>query len=285
MPIITFWSNNEKAIGQTVSASIAAVTMAINYNYKILLISADVNNDMLELCFGPQESNKKILDNLGHKEKVNLGSGIEGIIKLANSNRVTPELIHDYTKIVFNRLEVLYSPTVRERQEGEEESEKNSEKYIMAKIKYIIMNASQYYDQIIIDLKKGMKYQEQQEIFNLSDVIVANVDQRIENITDAMKDKEIERNKDKIIWNICRHDKNSKYNTKNLLRTIFKKDVLYETPYNTLISEATQEGKIAEIMLRFRTIKEQGDNLDFVSKTKQLVEGILMKYQQLRTMI
>ena len=285
MPIITFWSNNEKAIGQTVSASIAAVTMAVNYNYKILLLSADINNNMLELTFGPQESNKKLLSDLGHKEKVNIGSGIEGIIKLANSNRVTPEIIHDYTKIVFNRLEVLYSPTVREKEEGEEENEKNSEQYVLGKIKYILMNASQYYDHIIIDLKKGIKYQEQLDIFNLSDVIVVNEDQRIENITETLKHKEVKRNADKILWNICRHDKNSKYNSKNLLRTIFKKDILFDTPYNTLVSEATQEGKIAELMLKFRTIKEDGENKEFLSKSKKLVDAILMKYQQLRIMV
>ena len=39
MPVITFWSNNEKTIGQTVSASIAATVMAIEHNYKILEIN------------------------------------------------------------------------------------------------------------------------------------------------------------------------------------------------------------------------------------------------------
>ena len=47
MPVITFWSNNEKAIGQTVSASVAATVMAMEHNYKILLISADFNNDII----------------------------------------------------------------------------------------------------------------------------------------------------------------------------------------------------------------------------------------------
>ena len=52
MPIITFWSNNEKAIGQTVSASLAATIMAMEHNYKVLLISADYNDTVMEDCFG-----------------------------------------------------------------------------------------------------------------------------------------------------------------------------------------------------------------------------------------
>ena len=44
MPIITFWSNNEKAIGQTVSTAVTATVAAIEHNYKVLLISVDFNN-------------------------------------------------------------------------------------------------------------------------------------------------------------------------------------------------------------------------------------------------
>ena len=40
MPIVTFWSNNEKTIGQTVSAAVVATVMAIEHNYKILLITS-----------------------------------------------------------------------------------------------------------------------------------------------------------------------------------------------------------------------------------------------------
>ena len=286
MPIITFWSTNEKAIGQTISASLASITMAMNYNYKILLISADFNDEILEMSFGAQESNKKILNELGQKgKKVNLGSGIEGIMKLANSNRVTPEIIHDYTKIIFNRLEVLYAPILREKQIDEEDNINNSQDLVMSKIKHIIMNASRYYDQIIIDLQKGVKNKDQLEILKMSDVIVMNVDQRIDTIEKALNTEEFKKIKKKTIWNICKYNKNSKYNTKNLLRTVLKKEKVLETPYNVLVSEATQEGKLAELMIRFRTIKESGENLEFVSKLKILIEEILLKYQEIRTMM
>ncbi len=39
MAIITFWSNAKKPTGQTMSIAAVATSMAIEHNYKILLIS------------------------------------------------------------------------------------------------------------------------------------------------------------------------------------------------------------------------------------------------------
>lgn len=275
MPIVTFWSNNEKSIGQTISAALTATVTAIEHNYKVLLISADYNDKIIESAFGAQESNKDIVKGIIQKTQINLGSGIQGLLKLAESNRVTPELIHDYTKIVFkNRLEILYSPDVEENE--------TTKKNIMGKIKNIIMNASRYYDYVFVDLKKGLKYAEQMEILDLSDVVVLNIDQRIDSIESALNLKEIQKMYNKIIWNICKSDKNSKYNSKNLTRKLLKREKIYEIDYNTLIFEASQEGNIPELMLRYRTIKEDENN-ELFSKIKMLIEEIILKYRQSRS--
>lgn len=276
MPIVTFWSNNEKAIGQTISAALTATVTAIEHNYKVLLVSADFNNKMLESSFGAQDSNKDIVKGIIQKNQINLGSGIEGLLKLADSNRVTPELIHDYTKIVFkNRLEILYSPNDIKKE--------TSENDIMAKMKNIILNASRYYDYVFVDLKKGFKCSEQEEILNSSDVVVLNVDQRLDTIESALSSKEIQKMYNKIVWNICKSDKNSKYNSKNLTRKILKKEKINDIDYNTLIFEASQEGNIPELMLRFRTIKEDDTNSALFSKIKMLIEEIILKYRQSRS--
>ena len=275
MPVITFWSNNEKAIGQTVSASVAATVMAMEHNYKILLISADFNNDTIENCFGAQESNKDIVKSLIKKPQINLDSGILGLLKLANSNRVTPDVIHDYTKIVFkNRLEVLYSPM------NVDENKKNE---IVEEFKNIILNASRYYDYVIVDLTKGLKYNSQLEILQMSDVIVENINQGIKTIEKFFEINETKNLMNKIIWNICKYDSKSKYNTKNLGRTILKKEAIYETRYNTLLLEASQEGNIAELLIKLKTLKEDDENLTFISKIEELNDGILKKYQETRT--
>lgn len=276
MPIVTFWSNNEKSIGQTISAALTATVTAIEHNYKVLLISADFNDKIIESAFGAQESNKDIVKGIIQKAQINLGTGVQGLLKLADSNRVTPELIHDYTKIVFkNRLEILYSPNAEENETTQND--------IMVKIKNVIMNASRYYDYVFVDLKKGLKYAEQKEILDISDVVVLNIDQRIDTIESALNLKEIKKMYNKIIWNICKSDKNSKYNSKNLTRKILKREKIYEIDYNTLIFEASQEGNIPELMLRFRTIKEDDTNNALFLKIKMLIEEIILKYRQSRS--
>lgn len=274
MSIITFWSNNRKAIGQTVAASAAATIMAMEHNYKVLLLSADFNNHSIEDCFGAQESNKNIIKTLIRKPQVTIDSGIQGLLKLADSNRITPDVIHDYTKIIFkNRLEVLYSPMDIEQEKQED---------IMEKFKTIILNASRYYDYVFVDLEKGSKHEAEAEILQASDIIVANVQQGMNSITSFLATDEMKAYADKMIWNLCRYDKKSKYNTKNIVRTILKRKAVYETHYNTLVFEACQEGNLVELLIRFKTIKDEDENALFISKIEELNNGILLKYQELR---
>lgn len=275
MPIITFWSSNEKTNGQTVSAAVAATTMAMEHNYKVLLVSADFNNSSMEECFGAQETNRDIVKSLIKTPQMNLDSGINGLIKLANSNRVTPEIIHDYTKIIYkNRFEILYSPNnVIDKQEKVR---------ILEDFKNIILHASRYYDYVLVDLRKGLEFEPQREILNSSDVVVLNVNQNLKAINETLNQDIIKALSRKILWNICRYDKKSKYNTKNLTRQILKKQFVCETNYNTYILEASQDGTLAEMILRFRTLKEDDENLQFYTKEKELVQAMLLKYQETR---
>ena len=162
MPIVTFWSNSEKTIGQTISAAAAATVMAMEHNYKVLLISADINNDSIENCFGAQQTNKELLKTIISGPQISLDTGISGLLKIAQSNRVTPEIIKDYTKIIYkNRLEVLYSSTSNEISVEEQ----------LECFKTIILNASKYYDHVFVDLKKGMKYAQILDILDISNAI------------------------------------------------------------------------------------------------------------------
>lgn len=271
MPIITFWSNNEKAIGQSVSAAATAIVMAMEHNYKVLLMSADFDNDTIESCFGAQESNKEIVKTLVRKPQLNLDSGINGLIKLADSNRVAPDVIHDYTKIVFkNRLEVLYSPM------------NSNGRSFMPEFKNILQNASRYYDYVFVDLKKGYKYKEQLEILEMSDVIVLNIEQGIKSILNFFNMTDLQIIGNKVIWNICRYDSKSKFNSKNLIRNILKKQYIFETHYNTLVSDVVQEGNLVELLIRFKTLKDEDENKEFIEKIEEMIQGILIKHEEIR---
>ncbi len=275
MSIVTFWSNNEKTIGQTVAASVAATTMAMEHNYKILLISADIDNNSIEACFGAQQSNKKILKNIISTPQINLETGVRGLMKIARSNRVTPELIKDYTKIVYkNRLEVLYSSTNSDLSVNEQ----------MECYKTIILNASKYYDYVFVDLRKGTRYENLEEILDISNVIVLNTEQGTNTIVNCFRMKEMQKYiKDyKIIWNICRYDSKSKYNIKNLNRSFWKKQPIYSISYNTLLFEAVSEGNLPELLLRIRTVKSDEESMKILKEGKKLVEGIQVRQQELQ---
>lgn len=275
MSIVTFWSNSEKTIGQTVAASVAATTMAMEHNYKILLISADIHNDSIEGCFGAQQSNKKILKNIISTPQINLETGMSGLMKIAKSNRVTPELIKDYTKIIYkNRLEVLYSSSNRDLSIDEQ----------MECYKTIILNASKYYDYVFVDLKKGTKYQALEGILDVSDVIIINTEQGTKTLVEFFRMKEMQKyiNAYKVIWNLCRYDSKSKYNKKNLNRSFWKKQPIYSMSYNTLLYESTIDGTLPELLLRLRTVKTEDDSIEILKEGKELVQGIQIRQKELQ---
>ena len=59
MSIITFWSNDNIETGQTMSLAATAAYMAIEHNYKILVISTDFNDLSLENCFWEYDKIRK----------------------------------------------------------------------------------------------------------------------------------------------------------------------------------------------------------------------------------
>lgn len=196
-------------------------------------------------------------------------------MKIAKSNRVTPELIKDYTKIIYkNRLEVLYSSSNSDLSVDEQ----------MECYKTIILNSSKYYDYVFVDLKKGMSFQVLEEILDISAVIVLNTEQGTNTIIDFFRMKEMQKyiKGYKVIWNICKYDSKSKYNKKNLNRTFWKKQPIYSTSYNTLLFEAVTEGTLPELLLRIRTVKNDGESMEILKEGKELVEGIQVRQQELQ---
>lgn len=279
MPIITFWSNSKKQTGQTMSAVAVACNMAIEHNYKILLVSTKYNDNSLELCFSEAEKNKSLLKTIVKNPVVALDSGIEGLYKLANSGRIDPQYIQNYTKMIYkNRLEVLF---------GYKKSEGTSvDLYteIREKYKEIIQNASKFYDMIILDLDKGLEDEVNKQILELSDLIVVNVEQKIDMIDDfiALKHNNEIFKKDNIILNIGRFDSFSKYSIKNISRYVGIKKDITAIPYNTLYFEAASEESVADLFLRIRKVDPTDRNANFTKNVKEAIERIIYKIQELQ---
>ncbi len=276
MPIVTFWSNTQKTIGQTVVASSVATAMAMDCSYKILLISADVNNNQLEKNFGMQQNNDGILRSIiQSKPRMDLDSGIEGLLRLTRTNRLSPELIKDYTKVIINnRLEILYSPSLMGKDINE----------LLECFRKIITNAAQYYDYVFVDLKKGINLPQIWEILEQSDIVVLNTMQNSEQMLNFMRVRQAQSilNENKLIWTIGKYDSETKYDTKYLTKNIWKNDVIYPMSYNTKLFEATQEGRLANFLLEIRSSKGRNKNNYILEETRELMQAIISKYEILR---
>lgn len=276
MAIITFCSNETKETGQTMSLAATAAYMAIEHNYKILVISTDFNDLSLENCFWEYDKIRNA-STIKKDEKVGIESGIEGLVKALISNRTSNEIIRNYSRIVLkDRLDILLAPTTKVYQEYMQIAERYTD---------ILQVAKRYYDLIFVDLSKKMPRKVAAEILKLSDILIINMTQRLKTINDFIELRETNDfyQRKNVMLLMGRYDKNSKYNIKNVTRYLKEKKMISVVPYNTLYLEAASEGGIIEFMLKAKNVTDELDsNNIFIKELKKLDENIIFKLQELQ---
>lgn len=276
MAIVSFWSNGKEETAKTLSIAAIATNMAIEHNYKVLIMSTNYNDDSLEACYWEPDKGTKTIQGIVPQGAHNFDSGIEGLARIIKSNRVTPELITNYTKIVFkDRLEVLLSI----KSKSYEEYERLRSVYVD-----ILETANQYYDLIFVDVNKGLENEFIRSILESSDLIISNITQSMKIINSFMevrkKEKLLQGKRNLLL--IGRYDRFSKYNAKNIARYMGEKTDICVIPYNTLFFEACNEGKVADFFLRIRTVDESDRNAVFVKEVTKATEIIDYKLQELQ---
>lgn len=280
MSIITFWNNSKRGnIGQTASLVATATSMAVEHNYKILVLSTQSGSFEIEKAYGKAEnSNMKFL---GIKE-TKFDSGIEGIMKLSQSGKLSPELISDYTKIVMkgNRLEVISGKKIVASNENEQF---DFNKYIE-----IIKIANKFYDMVFIDLDRGLNSDLTKKILEVSNIIVWNIEQKLEEIDRIIELQNQEKLLDekKVLYLINKYEKNSKYNVKNIIRSLNMKKKIYTMPYDIMYGDNIQDGTVDNWFLnpkiRRATICEEHGF--FIAEVNKLCEGIIYRLQELHVL-
>ena len=180
----------ENKYGTTSSSVAFATELAIQHNIKVLLISTSLNDSTIRDSFWPaKKKNHFSLFSGSIKMKEVETSGIIGLDRMIRSNKLTPEIITDYAKIVLtNRLEIL--PGV----EGDE----NQYNLVKEKYSQIISLAGKYYDMVIVDLDNKVGRQTEMDILNTSDIGVALVPQRAKEIEKKMQEMNKEKTEPEI---------------------------------------------------------------------------------------
>ena len=274
MSVVTFWNDKKEQTGKTLSAVAVATYMAIEHNYKILVISTGFNDKTLDNCFWKEKKAKKNFGIFGPNTNVAMENGIEGLSKMVKSNKISPESITNYTRIIFkDTLEILQS------------FKGNRENYEEIKDHYIdVINlANRYYDLVFVDLDMELGNDVINTILENSNLIVASLSQRLTSIDSFIEKREempILKSKKTLIL-ISRYDGDSKYTVKNISRYMGEKNKVSTVPYNTLFFEACEEAKVVDLFLSIRKISEDDVNGMFLSEVKRTAENIIYRLQDL----
>lgn len=271
MSIVTFWGSGKEQVGKTLAVVAIATNMAIEHNKKILVISASYSNDILKNCYWNEDVTKKN-SIFRPKAGVELDNGIEGLAKIIQSNKISPELITDYTKVVFkDRLEILLGFEQKTLSTKEEVGKIYSE---------IVQAAGKYYDMVFVDLDNEIDSSGKDEILKMSDLIIAMTSQRMASIK-MMQEKKATLPQNKVMLLVGRYDRKSKYTIKNLARMLGEKSEILTIPYNTSYFEAAQEGNVADLFLRLRRIEDKNDgSFFFIEQIKKATQEIIDKIQE-----
>lgn len=288
MSVITFVNNEREQTGKTMSLVAIATYMAINHNEKILILSTTNKEDKIKSCYFEEQEVKKIRKRLfGGKGPsiLDTESGIEGIAKIARSNKLTPDIITNYTKVVFkNRLEIILGSNPAKQNIEEAEIKRDiSEEYVN-----LINIAKLYYDRIFVDLDDNLDEKIKQQIMDTSDLLIVCSNQGLNSIN-KLKDKKenipLMQSK-KVMFLVGKFDKFSKYNAKNITRYINEKNQILTIPYNTLFFEASNEAGVPDLFLRLKRISDSDDrNMAFLQEVKRATDAIIYRLQELQAMI
>lgn len=272
MSIVTFWSNENIETGQTMSMASVATYLAIEHNYKILMIDTAFNDATIQDGFWPPNK-KKIV-----KTKQDLATGLKGLTRVIPANKDNPNIITNYTKIIFkNRLEVLTDTDITV-----EDYEKQKDAIID-----IITLANRYYDYVFIDLKGDIEDETISKILSVSNIIMINITQRMRNINNYMSlkaENELLQKNNTLVLIGNYNPRSAKYTARNIARYMKEKKV-YIIPFNNTFFENCNEGLVADFFIKFRKIKPTNPNVYFMECTRDTANAILEKVKELQMRI
>jgi len=274
MAIISFWSNGKSETGKATAMAAITTFLAVHHNYKILVLDTKHNDYFYSDCYWKEDKTIKLIHNQ-NSEKTNIASGISGLTKAILSKKVSPEIITNYTKIVFkNRLEVLTDTKIMQ------------EDYQVHKkvFRDIAKIANQYYDLVFIDIDNNLDRITTNSILEISDLVVVNISQKIRQINDYLKTKEenIILKEKAFMPLVGRFDENSKYTGKNISRYLKEKETIATIPYNTSFFDACNEAEVADFFVKHIRMNSKDKNSLFLEEVKKVSERIIYKLQELQ---
>lgn len=284
MSIVTFWNDDREQSGKTLTSVAVATRMAIERNYKILLISTSFLDPTIKNCFWGNEVSRNLKLFGGKINNIAVENGIEGLSKLITANKLTPDVITDYTKVIFKgRLEVLNG--FNGMKDADEMTNIKTYEKIAEGYVDLIRTANQYYDMVLVDLDKTIFAGIREKILEISNVNVMVFSQKKESLDRYIKYKENASSGElnKLVPVIGKYMDQSKYNLKNIMKYIGERKEINVVPFNMLYFEAAEEAMVTDLFLRLKNVKDTSDeNYIFMQDVLNLTDKIIKRLQELQ---
>lgn len=262
MARIVFWSLDQSMTGNTYTAIAVSTLMAISHKTSNLLTQGNFNSKTVESAFTPYNNLKDsgVFDNSS--------LGVNALIRLLTSNKLTSDAIQNYAKPVLkDRLDVLYGMTSKDYDAYTE---------LVNNLPYLTKKAAEMYDAVFIDLPKTLNEKYVKDTLVDADVIVCTVNQDVIKIDEFFsKVNDIEELKDKQkIFVISDYESKSKFNISNIKIKYKVKEPIYVLPHNYVYSDAVNSGLVVDFFYRNINADIKDYNGYFITQTNEIVEKI-----------
>lgn len=262
MAKVVFWSPEEGMSGCTHVAIAVSSLMGITHKTSCLLIDANSNAKKIA-------SSYTLYDDLINANSFNdTNLGMNAIMRLIKSNKLSPDVIQNYSKPVLKgRLDILYSAIANTIVETREN---------LTSMSLIAKNAAELYDIVLVDLPKTTTDDGALRVLSQADVVVCVVPQEIEKLNNVLKKiNDVDELKDKKkIFVLGNYESGSKYNIFNVKLKYKLPEPIYVLPHNYLFADACNDGNVLDFLYRNINAPAKDYNGEFILRTTEIVEEI-----------
>lgn len=262
MAKIAFWSPYDSSVGNTLSIVAVSTLMGITNKATSLLMQANLNSHKMESSFTPYEQLKQS----GVFE--NSSIGINPLVRLISSNKLTSDSIQNYAKPVLKeRFDVLY---------GMNSDDVDAYNQLINNLTYMVRRADEIYDLVFIDMLKSLENKGVMDTLADADIVVCVVNQDVIKLNDffyTISTNEILKDKEKIIL-ISDYEANSKYNVFNIKLKYKVKDKIYTIPHNYIFADACNSGSVVDYFYKNINADPKDYNGNFIFQTLNIVKAI-----------
>lgn len=263
MPRIAFWSPDDSMTGSTHAAIAVSTLMGITHKSTCLLMQGNYNSKKIESSFTSYEQLKAS----GAFDNSNIG--INALIRLVTSSKLTSDAIQNYAKPVLkDRLDILYGMNSKDI-EGYTQLANN--------LPYIIRKAAEIYDVVFVDVPKTLDKQYIEETLKDAEIVVCVVNQdivKLDEFFSKINSNSILKDKQKI-YVIGDYEAKSKYNTTNIRLKYGIKEPIYTLPHNYVFSDACNSGAVIDFLYRNINSDPKDYNGSFIFQASQIVEKLI----------